>query len=150
MPHPRVTASRSRYQPPSSALQREQVAGAGKADAAAPTMHRAAGHRAPRLPRAASEQTKEPAGGGGPAGWEDAAGRAFALSISDASLPHTPPPQWQCPGGSSSLVKYRQMTLAGAAEESAHQQRKLLMRNAWAIHGRGNHSGSRLPWYHIF
>lgn len=114
MPRPRVTASWSRYQPPPlicSACKLRGWGGGGGADAAAPTMHWAAGHRAPRWLRAASRADKgagRRAAGGGPAGWEDAAGRALALSISDARLPPPPthtPPQWQCPGGSSSLCE---------------------------------------------
>lgn len=77
------------------ALQRASCRSSGKADAAAPTMHRQPGTGPQDGCGQPPEQTKEPAGGRGLQA-EDAAGRAFALSISDASLPLTHP-QWQCP-----------------------------------------------------
>ena len=90
-----------------------------------------------------SRQRSRPAGGG-PAGWEDAAGRALALSISDARLPsppNTPPPSGSALGDPAAFVKYRQMTPRwGGGRKRHHQQRKPLMRNAQDIHGRGNHS----------
>lgn len=96
MPHPRVTASRSRYQPPSSALQRKQgCRRAGRLAPLLPPMHRAAGHGSPKMAAGSllSRQRSRPAGGWSTrAGRRDAAGRAFALSISDAKSlpPHTP------------------------------------------------------------
>lgn len=66
------------------------------------------------------------------------------------------PPSCRTLGIKAAFVKYRQMTPCNAGLRPArrwrkhhHQQRKLLMRNAQDIHGRGNHS-KQLALNYIF
>lgn len=83
---------------------------------------------------------------------EDAAGRALARSITDARLPLSSP-SVTVPWGSSSLceIQTNDSSPRGARWRRKHhqQQRKLLMRNAQDIHGRGNHS-KQLALNYIF
>lgn len=79
-----------------------------------------------------------------PAGWEDARSRALHRA---SRTPSFLSPQWRYPGEQGSLceIQTNDSSLRGAeassaVEEAHYQRRKLLMRNAQDIHGRGNHS----------
>lgn len=92
------------------------------------------------------EQTKEPAGGLRACRVGGCGGQGISTEHLRCTPPPPPPHPTHTPSGSAlgdpaAFVKYRQMTPRwDGGGKRHHQQRKLLMRNAQDIHGRGNHS----------